>query len=146
MLRGDISNQRSFTFGFRVESSLLQFRDNGLVDKALNFFQGRYNRADLNEDILAIMRYLYWNTEYTVMLVIDDRNYTDEAKEFISDLPFNQVVNVHSPSELTMMLNTGELSYLVDDCDESRYKVHSSYAMTSQELNTLLLRHYGRLT
>lgn len=146
MLRGDISNHRSFTFGFRVENSLLQFRENGFIDKALNLFQGRYTRADVNEDILAIMRYLYWNTEYTVMLVIDNQNYTDEAKEFLSDFPFNQVVNVSTPSELTMMLNTGELSYLVDDCDESRYKVHSRYAMTSQELNTFLRRQYGRLT
>lgn len=146
MLRGDIANQRSFAFGFRVENSLLQFRENGLIDHALNFFQGKYTRADVNEAVLSIMKYIYWNTEYTVCLVIDHKNYTDEAKAFLDDFPFNQVVNVHSPSEVTMMLNSGELSYLVDDCDESRYRVQSSYAMTSQEINSLLRRHYGRLT
>ena len=146
MLHGDISNQRSFAFGFRCEGSLLQYKDEKLSDKFMNLFSGKTHRAKVNESILALMRYLYWNTEYTVMLVIDDENYTDEAKEFLDDFPFNQIRNIRSISQVTMMLNTGEKNYYIDDCDESRYKVQSKYAITSEECNSLLKRHYGRLT
>ena len=73
-------------------------------------------------------------------------NFTDEAKEFLENFPYNQVVNIKSISQVTMMLNTGEMNYYIDDCDQSRYKVQSKYAVTSQEFNTLLKRHYGRLT
>ena len=146
MKNGDISNQRSFAFGFRCEGSLLQYQENGIKNKVFNLFSGKTHRAKVNETILSIMDYLYWNTEYTVMLVIDDENFTDEAKEFLENFPYNQVVNIKSISQVTMMLNTGEMNYYIDDCDQSRYKVQSKYAVTSQEFNTLLKRHYGRLT
>ena len=49
--------------------------------------------------------------------------------------------------QITMMLHTGELSYYVDECEESRLKVNSEYAVTLEKLNTILKRHYiGRLT
>ncbi len=146
MKNGDISNHRSYAFGFRCEGSLLQYRDEKLTDKVLNLFSGKTHRAKVNESILSIMNYLYWNTEYTVMLVIDDENFTEEAKEFLDEFPFNQVINVKSISQVTMMLNPGEMNYYIDDNDQSRYKVQSRYAITSQEFNTLLKRHYGRLT
>ena len=146
MLRGDLSNHRSFAFGFRCEGSLLKYKDTGLKDKVLNLFSGKTHRAELNQDVLSLMNYIYWNTEYTVILVIDDDHYTEEAKTFLSDLPFNQVCNIKSVSEITMMLNTGELSYYIDDNDESRYLVQSRYAITSKDLNIILKRQYGRLT
>ena len=146
MLRGDISNQRSYTFGFRCEGNLLKYKDNSLKDKFFNLFSGKTHRAEVNEDILSLMRYIYWNTEYTVFLVIDNENYTKEAQEYLADFPFNQVLNVKSISQVTMMLNTGELNYYIDDNDYSRYEVQSKYAITSKELNTMLKRHYGRLT
>ena len=96
MQRGDISNQRSFVFGFRCEGSLFNYKDNTMIDKVLNTFSGKFHRAEVNEEVLAVMNYIYWNTEYTVVLVIDDKNYTQEAKDFLSDFPFNQVVNVRS--------------------------------------------------
>lgn len=146
MLRGDISNQRSYLFGFRCEDSLFHYKDHNVVDKVLNLFAGKMHRAEVDEEVLSVMRYIYWNTEYTVALVIDDANYTEEAKDFLADFPFNQVFNVLSVSQITMALNTGEMTYYVDNCDSSRYKVQSKYAITVPELNTLLRRHYGRLT
>ena len=146
MLRGDISNQRSYLFGFRCEDSLFHYKDRNVVDKALNLLVGKTRRAEVNEDVLSAMKYIYWNTEYTIALVIDDAHYTPEAKDFLADLPFNQVFNVLSSSQITMALNTGEMTYYVDECDASRYKVQSKYAITVKELNALLRRHYGRLT
>ena len=144
MLRGDISNQRSFAFGFRCENSLLQLKTEGIANKFSNFLFGKIQRAEVNEDLLSLMKYIYWNTEYTVLLVIDDENYTKETEEYLSSFPFNQVVNVKSPSQIAMMLNTGEMSYYIDDYDPSRYAVQSKYAVTSQTFNTLLSRHYDR--
>lgn len=147
MKHNDISNQRSYCFGFRCEGSLFKYRDHSFTDKFLNIFGGKLHRAEINPVILSIMKYIYWNTEYTVMLVIDEVNYTEEAKEVLEDLPFNQVATVlRNISEVTMMLNTGEMSYYIDDNDESRYKVQSKYAVTSQEFNTLLRKNFGRLT
>ena len=146
MLRGNISNQRTFAFGFRCEGSLLKYKDNNLADKVLNWVNGKNHRAEVDEKIYSLMNYIFWNTEYTVFLVINDENYTDEAKEFLDDFPFNQVLNVRSVSQITSMLYTGELNYYIDDNDQSRYEVQSKYAITSKELNTILKRRYGRLT
>ena len=146
MLRGNISNQRTFAFGFRCEGSLLKYKDNNLADKVLNWVNGKTHRAEVDEKIYSLMNYIFWNTEYTVFLVINDENYTEEAKEFLDDFPFNQVLNVRSVSQITSMLYTGELNYYIDDNDQSRYEVQSKYAITSQELNTILKRKYGRLT
>ena len=146
MLRGNISNQRTFAFGFRCEGSLLKYKDNNLVDKVLNWVNGKTHRAEVDEKIYSLMNYIFWNTEYTVFLVINDENYTEEAREFLDDFPFNQVLNVRSVSQITSMLYTGELNYYIDDNDQSRYEVQSKYAITSQELNTILKRKYGRLT
>lgn len=147
VFRGDISNKRSYAFGFRCENSLLKYKDIHITDKFFNLFSGKTHRAEVNKDVYSLMEFIYWNTEYTIMLVIDERNYTEEAKNFLSNFPFNQVVNVlKSPSEITMKLNTGELSYYIDDCESSRYKVQSKYAITSKDLNIILKRKYGRLT
>ena len=146
MKNGDISNQRSYAFGFRVENSLLTYRDRTLGDKIVNFFVGKTQRAVVNERIKSLMNYIYWNTEYTVFLVIDDKNYTDEAKEYFKDLPYNQVVNVKSVAQITMMLNTGEMAYYVDESSNQRSLVNSQYAVSVDQFERLLRKHYGRLT
>ena len=82
MKHGDISNQRSFVIGFRCENSLLHYKDDTFMDKVKNSVKGKTKRAEVDQKVYSLMSYLYWNTEYTVMLVIDEKNYTDEAKEY----------------------------------------------------------------
>lgn len=145
MLRGDISNQRSLVFGFRCEGTLLKYKDDNLIDKALNLIIGKSHRAEVDKDVLSMMNYIYWNTEYTVLLVIDKENYTEEAKVFLEELPYNQVALIlNSVNEVTMMLNTGEMTYYIDNTDSSRYKVQSKYAIPLSDLNTILKKNYGR--
>ena len=76
MQHGDISNQRSFVIGFRCENSLLHYKDSSPSDKLLNIIKGKTKRAEIDQKVYSLMNYLYWNTEYTVMLVIDEENYT----------------------------------------------------------------------
>lgn len=145
MLHNDISNQRSYVIGFRCESSLLKYKDKTFIDTIANAVKGKTARAEVNDKVLSAMKYVYWNTEYTVVLIIDDKNYTEEAKRYLADFPYNQVVNVlKSISEVTMMLNTGELTYYVSDDILDRQSVNSQYAVSVEQFNQLLRRRVIR--
>ena len=145
MQHGDISNQRSFVIGFRCENSLLHYKEEGVVNKVANAFFGKTSRAEVDQKVYSLMNYIYWNTEYTVVLVIDEKNYTKEAQEFLSDFPFNQVaVVLRNISEVTMMLNTGELTYYVSDDTLDRQSVNSKYAVDVDTFNTILKRRVKR--
>lgn len=145
MQHGDISNQRSFVIGFRCEDSLLKYRDDSLGDKIMNTIKGKTNRAEVDPKVYSLMNYLYWNTEYTVMLVIDEKNYTKEAQEYLADFPFNQVVTVlKNISEVTMMLNIGDLTYFVSEDILDRQRANSKYAVSVDEFNTILKRRVKR--
>lgn len=145
MKHGDISNHRSFVIGFRCENSLLHYKDDTLMDKVKNSIKGKTKRAEVDQKVYSLMSYLYWNTEYTVMLVIDEKNYTDEAKEYLSDFPFNQVATViKNVSEITMMLNVGELTYFVSDDILDRQAVNNRYAIDTDTFNNILKRRVRR--
>ena len=145
MQHGDISNSRSFVIGFRCENSLLHYRDKSTGDKLLNLIQGKTKRAKVDQNVYSLMNYIYWNTEYTVMLVIDEENYTKEAQDFLADFPFNQVATVlKNISEVTMMLNTGELTYFISDDILDRNSVNSKYALDTDTFNKILKRQVKR--
>lgn len=145
MLHNDISNQRSYVIGFRCENSLLKYKDKSFLDMIANAVLGKTSRAEVNDKVLSLMKHLYWNTEYTVVLIIDENNYTPEAKRYLADFPFNAVVNVlKSISEVTMMLNTGELTYYVSDDIIDRQYVNSEYAVSVESFNTIFRRRVIR--
>ena len=145
MQHGDISNQTSFVIGFRCENSLLHYKDNSPSDKLLNIIKGKTKRAEVDQKVYSLMNYIYWNTEYTVMLVIDEENYTKEAQDFLADFPFNQVATVlKNVSEVTMMLNTGELTYFVSEDILDRNNVNSRFAVDVDTFNTILKRRVKR--
>lgn len=144
MLHGDISNQRGFVIGVRLEDCLLKLKNSGLKDKILNSMFGKFTRADLDKDVLSLMDYIYWDTDMTVMLVVDEINYTDSLKKLIDSLPFNQVCNIKNISEVTMQLNTGQLTYFVTNSTIEKSLVNSKYAVTSDELNNILKRRVKR--
>lgn len=145
MKHGDISNQRDFVIGFRCEGTLLEYQDISVSDKLLNVLKGKTKRAKVNQKVYSLMNYIYWNTPYTVMLVIDEKNYTNKAKKFLEDFPFNQVATIiKNVSEITMMLNTGEMTYYVDDDPISRGYVSSTYAVDSDSINSILKRRVKR--
>lgn len=145
MLHGDISNHRSFVIGFRCENSLLKYKDDTLWDKVKNSLTGKTKRAEVDQKVYSLMSYLYWNTEYTVVLIINEENYTKEAQEYLADFPFNQVATViKNVSEVTMMLNTGELTYFVSEDILDRYNVNSKYSVDTDTFNTILKRRVKR--
>ena len=144
MQHGDISNQQSFIIGFRCENSLLKYKDKKFSDKIMNAVKGKTARAVINQKVYSLMNYIYWNSEYTVVLIIDDENYTKEAESFLSDLPFNRVFQISSISEVTMMLNVGDLTYFVSEDMLDRQRVNSKYAVDVDTFNTILKRRVKR--
>ena len=134
MKHGELSNTVGYSFGFRCEDFLIHFKESTLLDKAFNALFDKAKRAEVNEEVLSFMEYLYRNTEYTVDLVVDRENYTPELKKLLDDMPFNRVVLVDKLSQITTRLMIGDLTYYVDDSAERRSLVNSPHTRTLREL------------
>lgn len=134
MKHGELSNTVGYSFGFRCEDFLIHFKETTLLDKAFNALFDKAKRAEVNEEVLSFMEYLYRNTEYTVDLVVDRDNYTPELKKLLDEMPFNRVVLVDKPSQITTRLMIGDLTYYVDDSAERRSLVNSPHTRTLHEL------------
>lgn len=143
MLHGDISNHRSFIIGFRCENCLIRYRNTSLKDKLMNVVKGKNHNAVLDIRVLTLIRYLYERTDYTVSLIVKQENYTDELKEFLNEMnvPYNQIGNIiKHESEISMMLNVGEIDYYVDT-DEARLSlIGNKFAMNLEDFKKLLGR------
>lgn len=148
MLHGDISNQRSFVIGIRCEDCLLKFKNKSVKDKILNVVKGKVHNAEINKQVLSLMRYIYEDTEYTVCLIVDKKNYTEELKQFLDDtnIPYNQIgLVITSINEIGMMLNTGELTVYVD-LDYNRIAmINSKYAVDLDTINAQIRRKVRRV-
>lgn len=141
MKNGQLSNHSGSIIGFRCEGCLLELNTSGLVNKVKNVVKGKYHNATMNDSIYSLMNYLYWKTENTVMLIIDKKNYTKELESFIMDLPFNQIGLIFTNiTEVTMMLNTGQLTYYIDTDPVRISDVNSRYAMTPDQFNKNIKR------
>lgn len=134
MKHGELSNTVGYSFGFRCEDFLIHFKESTLLDKAFNALFDKAKRAEVNEEVLSFMEYLYRNTEYTVDLIVDRENYTPELKKLLDEMPFNRVVLVDKPSQITTRLMIGDLTYYVDDSAEIRSLVNSPHTRTLHEL------------
>lgn len=134
MKHGELSNTVGYSFGFRCEDFLIHFKETTLLDKAFNALFDKAKRAEVDEEVLSFMEYLYRNTEYTVDLVVDRDNYTPELKKLLDEMPFNRVVLVDKPSQITTRLMMGDLTYYVDDNAERRSLVNSPHTRTLEEL------------
>lgn len=149
MMKGDISNQRSYVIAIRCEDCLLKRKDTTIKDRVLNKIlgpkkslakiSGRLQRTEVDKHILSMMNYIYWCTEYTLILVVDTENYSDEFLESIEDLPFSQVLNCKI-SEVASKINVGEITYYIDTDVYRLSLVNSKYALTPDQFNTILRR------
>lgn len=87
------------------------------------------------------MEFIYRQTEYNVDLVVEEHEYTKDLKKLLEDAPYNRIVVVKSPAQITQRLIIGDLSYYIDDNDYRRSLINNQYAMTLQQLGqTIKLR------
>ena len=140
MKNGDLSNQAGFTIGFRCVDFLIKYKDSTFTDKVLNAFLGKTKRAEVDESVRSFMEYLYRNTEYNVDLIIENKDYTDDLRQIVDNLPFNRVVLIDKLSQVSQRLLVGDLSLYVDDDDNRRSLVNSQYAVSFSQLNNYIKR------
>ena len=140
MKSGDLSNQAGFTIGFRCVDFLVKYKESTFTDKILNAVLGKTKRAEIDESVRSYMEYLYRNTDYNVDLIIEKKDYTEELKRLVDDMPFNRVVLVDKLSQISTRLLVGDLSLYVDDDDYRRSLVNSQYAISFSQLNDYIRR------
>ena len=140
MKSGDLSNQAGFTIGFRCVDFLVKYKESTFTDKILNAVLGKTKRAEIDESVRSYMEYLYRNTDYNVDLIIEKKDYTEELKRLVDEMPFNRVVLVDKLSQISTRLLVGDLSLYVDDDDYRRSLVNSPYAISFSQLNDYIKR------
>lgn len=134
MKNGELSNTVGYSFGFRCEDFLIHFKTTSIFDKAYNALFDKTKRAEVNEEVCSIMEYLYRNTEYTVDVIVERKNYTSHMMELLDELPFNRVVLIDTLSQVTTRLMIGDLTYYVDDDPIRRSLVNSPHTRSIDEL------------
>ena len=137
MLHNDISNERGAVIGVRCENTLFKIKDS-IIPMPFSY---KLKHAEVDKQVLSLIKYLFWETEMTVMLVIDDEHYTDKVSQFLDDYPFGQICNIKSLSEVTMMLNVGDLSYFVDNDKIELHNLNSRYAVDFMTFDSMLKRN-----
>ena len=140
MKSGDLSNQAGFTIGFRCVDFLVKYKESTFTDKVLNAVLGKTKRAEVDETVRSYMEHLYRNTEYNVDLIIEKKDYTEELKRLVDEMPFNRVVLVDKLSQISTRLLVGDLTLYVDDDDYRRSLVNSQYAVSFAQLNDYIKR------
>lgn len=140
MKNGDLSNQAGFTIGFRCIDFLVKYKESTFTDKVLNAILGKTKRAEIDESVRSFMEHLYRNTEYNVDLIIENKDYTEELKQLVDNLPFNRVVLIDKLSQVSQRLLVGDLTIYVDDDDYRRSLVNSQYAISFSQLNDYIKR------
>lgn len=140
MLHGDLSNQVGYTFGFRCEDFLIRFKDRTPFDKVYNALFDKVKRAEVNEEVYSFMEFIYRETEYTVDLIVERKNYTQSLKGLLDEMPFNRVVLIEKPTQITTRLMLGDLTYYVDDDEERRRLINSPHTRSLLELTQEIRR------
>lgn len=138
MMHGDISNSVRATYGFILKDFVIQYKDTSFKDKVLNSIVGKTRRAEVNTKVTSVMEYIYRQTEYNVDLLIEEKEYTQELKKIIENLPFNRIVLYNKLSQISSRLLTGDITYVIVNDPYQRGLLNSTYAIPLEELNTVL--------
>lgn len=139
MKNNDLSNRASPTIAIRVEDFLINFKDGSLKDKILNKIKGRFERSEVNEQVMSLINHIFRRTDMTVDLILDMENKKEPYIQFLLDsLPYNRPRFIIKPVELSILLNVGDITYYVDNDAERRSLVNHKYAVTLDEINKVI--------
>jgi len=138
LLHGDISNQAGVTIGFRCIDFFVRYKDNNFGDKILNTIFGKTKRAEIDERVAHVMEFIYRKTEYNCDLVVEEKDYTKDLTDFLDDKPYNRLVVVKSPAQITSRLIIGDMTWYVDDNDYRRSLINNHHAITLRELGQVI--------
>lgn len=133
MKHNDLSNRQGAVFGVRCDDFLIKYKEEGLFNHIANFIVSKELRAEIDEQVLYFLNYIFRETEYTVDLIVSEDKYTEKLKDILEQLPFSRVYVAKKPTQISSRLLCGELTYYVDDSAERRSLINSSSAITLDE-------------
>lgn len=140
MMHGDISNIVSSSFGFRLDGFLLntcspQFTGmTGLINYLKSRF-GSVNDPLFNQQAVSVMSRISLKTEYSTPIIVDSTFVTKDVQELVDDnLPYSSVIIIEKQSDVTDLLNSGIITYYVDDSLDRISATNSPYAYTLNEV------------
>ena len=132
MRKGDISNKGGITLAFRLEDTLIKKESDSLVPNFVRRFNRLYGYA-LDTSVMNIIRRLYVNTDYNLVIVVSKDNHSKHiVGDVLKHIPFCHVAYVHNarPSEITTNLLTKEWEYYIDDNEHRRTAITSAGAVS----------------
>ena len=142
MRHGDLSNKGGIKIAFRVEDTLLKKSNTNPVAEFTRKFNRMYS-YEVDMSVLSIIHRLYVNTDYNLVMVIDNNNKDKKVvREVLRRVPFCEEVYVNSTrlSEIEIQLLSKEWEYYIDDNDIRRSGISSSAAVSLKELLETCLR------
>ena len=124
MLYNDLSNRGAETIAFRVENCLLHYKEEGLRNKTLNILKGRNERAEIDEEMLRRLIYVYKKTDYNIALVVAEEYYRG-LEEFLikHGVPFSELIVTRKPVDIAIRLNVRDILYYVDNDVKRMYAI-----------------------
>lgn len=135
MKHGDLSNKGGIKLAFRLEDTLIKKES----DSVLSNFARKFNRLygyEIDTSIINVLRRLYVNTDYNLVIVVSRDNHDKQiVEDVLKHIPFCHVDYVHSirSSEITTNLLTKEWEYYVDDNEQRRAGISSSAAVSLKD-------------
>lgn len=135
MKNGDLSNHGCIKIAFRVEDTLLKKQSDGRVAD----FMRKFNRLHgyvMDTSVAHIIRRIYTNTDYCVVLVLDGRNADKEEVSIVKKFfPYCEIVEVNHTriSEIEINLLSKEWEYYIDDNDHRRAKIGHPAAVSLKD-------------
>lgn len=132
MKNGDLSNHGCIQIAFRVEDTLIKpDKPDGLMRKI-----NRLHSYVLDSSVAHIIRRIYTNTDYCVVLVMDGRNADKKEVDVVRRLfPYCKEIHVNHRrlSEIEINLLSKEWEYYIDDSEQRRIDINHPAAVSLKE-------------
>lgn len=147
MKNNDISNKKAPSILIMVDNFLVVPKEDTLADKVLSKFNKP--RYAIDKRVAQSIQRAFTHTNYHVGLAVTETmwsKYSTKLRNEIIDLPIGDIHVVEDPTEIKLLLESGEYLYFVDDNATSRLRVGSSLCLTLESLNYLLMHERRRYT
>lgn len=143
MKNNNLSNRSAMCILVRVEDFLVNYKDSTVWDKFVNIFMSKESRATLNDEVLSLLWMIFRNTDMTVDLVIDKKNYSKIIEEVhLAELPYGRLIQIDKPVQISTKLNIGEYAYYIDNNPERMSLVGNKRAISLEQINIYLKGGY----
>ena len=144
MLHGDLACTYGTVVAVRCVGTLLHVKQGGLFNH-FGSIQSKIMKADIDENVMSVMNYIYRQTENIIDLVLLDSEYSDELEEWLIErFPFNRLIVVKGASQISSRLHVGDITYYVDNDASFRSRVGSEYAVPLSDLGKYIPTHARR--